>query len=82
MTGDAALAEDLAQDTFVKAFRSLGSFDPARRLSSWLLRIAHNTAIDAMRRQRLQVVPIETANRYDFYKDGLRTDEILARQRR
>lgn len=62
MTGDAALAEDLAQDTFVKAFRNLGTFDPARRLSSWLLRIAHNTAIDAMRRQRLQVVPIETAN--------------------
>jgi len=27
-------------------------------------------------------LPIETANRYDFYKDGLRTDEILARQRR
>jgi RNA polymerase sigma-70 factor, ECF subfamily len=61
MTGDAALAEDLAQDTFVKAFRNLGTFDPARRLSSWLLRIAHNTAIDAMRRQRLRVVPIETA---------------------
>lgn len=27
-------------------------------------------------------LPLETANRYDFYKDGLRTDEILARQRR
>jgi len=27
-------------------------------------------------------LPVETANRYDFYKDGLRTDEILARQRR
>src|SRR5688572_13401160 len=61
MTGDAALAEDLAQDTFLKAFRNLATFDPARRLSSWLLRIAQNTAIDAMRRQRLRVVPIETA---------------------
>jgi hypothetical protein len=27
-------------------------------------------------------LPLETANRYDFYKDGLRTDEIIARQRR
>jgi hypothetical protein len=27
-------------------------------------------------------LPLETANRYDFYKDGIRTDEILARQRR
>jgi len=50
MTGDRALAEDLAQDTFVKAFRSLAAFDTTRRLSSWLFRIAHNTAIDAMRR--------------------------------
>ncbi len=52
MTGDWALAEDLAQETFVKAFRSLAAFDTTRRLSSWLFRIAHNTAIDAMRRAR------------------------------
>ena len=52
MTGDWALAEDLAQETFVKAFRSLAAFDATRRLSSWLFRIAHNTAIDAMRRSR------------------------------
>ena len=53
MTGDRALAEDLAQETFVKAFRSLAAFDTTRRLSSWLFRIAHNTAIDAMRRAPL-----------------------------
>jgi len=52
MTRDPALAEDLAQETFVKAFRSLAAFDTTRRLSSWLFRIAHNTAIDAMRRAR------------------------------
>ena len=61
LTGDTGLAEDLAQETFVKAFRSLGAFDTARRLSSWLLRIAHNAGIDALRRQRLKTVPIETA---------------------
>ena len=60
MTGDRALAEDLAQETFVKAFRSLAAFDTTRRLSSWLFRIAHNTAIDAMRRSRPAQVPIET----------------------
>jgi len=52
ITGDRALAEDLAQETFVKAFRNLAAFDTTRRLSSWLFRIAHNTAIDAMRRSR------------------------------
>ena len=61
LTGDAALAEDLAQEAFVKAFRNLQTFDPARRLSSWLLRIAHNAGIDALRRQRLKTVSIETA---------------------
>ena len=49
-TGDRTLAEDLAQETFVKAFRNLAAFDTTRRLSSWLFRIAHNTAIDALRR--------------------------------
>src|SRR5439155_19721199 len=47
-----ALAEDLAQETFVKAFRSLAAFDTTRPFSSWLFRIAHNTAIDTMRRSR------------------------------
>jgi RNA polymerase sigma-70 factor (ECF subfamily) len=56
MTKDRALAEDLAQETFVKAFRSLAAFDTTRRLSSWLFRIAHNTALDALRRSRSPVL--------------------------
>ena len=59
MTGDPALAEDLAQETFVKAFRSLAGFDVTRRLSSWLFRIAHNTAIDVLRRTRPPLVPLD-----------------------
>ena len=58
IVGDPALAEDLAQDTFVKAFRNLSAFDPTRRLSSWLFRIAHNTAIDALRRAKPPLVPL------------------------
>ena len=52
ITGDHAQAEDIAQDAFVKAFRNLAAFDTTRRLSSWLFRIAHNTAMDALRRTR------------------------------
>ncbi len=59
IVGNPALAEDLAQDTFIKAFRNLAAFDPTRRLSSWLFRIAHNTAIDALRRARPAVVPLD-----------------------
>ena len=62
ITGDRARAEDLAQDTFVKAFRNLAAFDTTRRFSSWLFRIAHNTAIDAMRRSNRPLESID-ANR-------------------
>jgi RNA polymerase sigma-70 factor, ECF subfamily len=60
LTGDRALAEDLAQETFIKAIRSLAAFDVTRRLSSWILRIAHNTGIDALRRRRIDSVSLDT----------------------
>lgn len=44
-------AEDLAQETFLKAYRALGRFDPQRKFSSWLFKIAHNSALDALRRE-------------------------------
>jgi RNA polymerase sigma-70 factor, ECF subfamily len=50
---DPALAEDLTQDTFVKMFKGLGQFDASLRFSSWLFRIAHNTAVDSLRQRRL-----------------------------
>ena len=62
ITGDRTQAEDLAQETFVKAFRNLAAFDTTRRLSSWLFRIAHNTAIDAMRRSRPRAASIDATS--------------------
>lgn len=46
---DPAAAEDAAQETFVKAFRGLSSYNPAYSFSSWLFRIAHNACMDALR---------------------------------
>jgi RNA polymerase sigma-70 factor (ECF subfamily) len=51
MVHRAELAEDLAQETFVKAWKALGRFDPERKFSSWLFKIAHNSALDALRRR-------------------------------
>ncbi|HMK07488.1 MAG TPA: RNA polymerase sigma factor [Anaerolineales bacterium] len=42
--GDAAEAEDVAQETFMRAFRSFSRFDRKRPLRPWLLRIARNVA--------------------------------------
>jgi RNA polymerase sigma-70 factor (ECF subfamily) len=59
MVRDAATAEDLTQETFLKAYRAIGSYDPRWKLGSWLLKIAHNTTIDHLRRQRLDTRPLE-----------------------
>ena len=56
-------AEDLAQEVFLKAFRALGSFDQRRKFSSWLFKIAHNTAIDQLRRKELSTVTLESPDR-------------------
>ena len=50
---DQSAAEDLAQETFLKLFRALGRYDPRLPFSSWLFRIAHNTAVDHLRQRRL-----------------------------
>jgi len=63
MIRDSSQAEDLAQEVFLKAFRALGSFDQSRKFSSWLFKIAHNTAIDQLRRRELATVPLETPDR-------------------
>jgi RNA polymerase sigma-70 factor (ECF subfamily) len=58
MIGDREQAEDLAQESFVKAFNNLDSYKPNYRFSSWLFKIANNHAIDYLRRARLATVSI------------------------
>jgi RNA polymerase sigma-70 factor, ECF subfamily len=48
-------AEDIAQEVFIKVYRSLDRFRQDAQLSSWLYRIAMNACIDHRRRQRLAV---------------------------
>lgn len=53
-----ALAEDVAQETFLRAWRALGDFRGDAKVRSWLYRIAHNLSINAVTRAR--EVPTET----------------------
>jgi len=50
--GDAGLAEDATQQTFVQAWRAADSYDPTRALGPWLASIARRAAIDVYRRTR------------------------------
>jgi RNA polymerase sigma-70 factor, ECF subfamily len=50
---DGTTAEDLTQEVFVRLWRSAASFDVSRgRLRTWLLRIAHNLALNEVRRRQ------------------------------
>jgi RNA polymerase sigma-70 factor (ECF subfamily) len=52
VVGDPALAEEVAQDVFIKAFKSLEEFRGDARFGTWLYRIAWTTAISALRREK------------------------------
>jgi RNA polymerase sigma-70 factor (ECF subfamily) len=44
-------AQDVVQDVFVKAYENIRSFDPARRFSPWIYRIAHNEFVNALKKK-------------------------------
>jgi RNA polymerase sigma-70 factor (ECF subfamily) len=51
-------AEDILQETFLKAYRHLGSFDGRSKLSTWLYRIATNEALMLIRKRKAEEVSI------------------------
>jgi len=61
MVRDRELAEDLAQDTFVRAFDRLAQYDPGYKFSSWLFKVGHNLTVDHIRRRELDTVSIHGA---------------------
>ena len=52
-------AEEVAQDTFMKAFNALGSFKREAKFSTWLYRIAYNAAISKGRKKRHEFLAID-----------------------
>lgn len=59
LCGDAAEADDIAQDALVNAYVASGSFRGAARFSTWLFRIAYNCFIDRLRSRRIQTSPLD-----------------------
>lgn len=61
MVRDRELAEDLAQEAFVRTLNNLDRFDPSYKFSSWLFKIAHNLTVDHLRKRELKTVSIHGA---------------------
>jgi len=59
MVQDRALAEDLAQEAFVRAFERLSTYDQNRRFASWFFQILHNVTIDHLRHKRPAIVSLD-----------------------
>ena len=66
-TGDAD-AEDLVQDTFVRAYQNLSRYQPPRRFNTWLYTIAYRLAVSRHRKQRAR--PTATSASLDHVQSG------------
>ena len=71
-------AHDLTQEIFVKVYLALDRYDPKYQFSTWLFRIAQNSAIDAIRKKSISEVPIartgddeDGSREREFADDGI-----------
>lgn len=69
MVHQSHLAEDLTQDTFIKAIQSLkrGQYSDDNKFGSWLIRIAHNIVIDHFRRSKQRQELLSSNYDYDLF---------------
>ncbi len=81
--GDAQAAEDLVQETYLRAWKYFESFDPATNCRAWLFRILRNVWIDRWRKVRLEIpLPDEGGMGLEPYYDwerGLLENEYSER---
>ena len=50
--GNADAANDIVQDVFIKVWKNISKFDPQKNFKTWLLTIAKNTALDAIKKKK------------------------------
>ena len=68
MLGDYESSLDVTQEVFIKVYNSLHRYSSDYKFSTWLYRIAHNAAIDHMRRNSVSPQSIETENADGTYQ--------------
>lgn len=76
LTGDPSRAEDLVQETMLKAYRAWAQFRPGTNARAWLLTILRNTFINEYRRQKREpvAVDLEAVEPYAINRDAEQAD--------
>jgi len=59
MLGNSVEAENAAQETFIRMYTKLDTYDPERKFSSWLLAIASHYCVDLLRRRRMNYLSLD-----------------------
>ncbi|MGH2719171.1 MAG: sigma-70 family RNA polymerase sigma factor [Actinomycetota bacterium] len=81
MTRNQADAEDLVQETFLRAFRSWDRFEPGTNLKAWLFKIMTNLFISSYRQRRREPLTVSTddTEEFDLYRNLVDTDGSISR---
>lgn len=82
---DSFVAEDLTQDSFVKAWRNMKSFDAKKSFKTWIFTIAKNTAYDYLRKKKSLPFSFfkkneEESGLEEIKEEGILPDEILEKE--
>lgn len=80
MLDDPQEAEDAAQETFLRAYQNLESYNPNRKFINWLLAIASNHCVDRLRKRRLTLVPLDAVRFWDPPTSGSGAPEPVVAQ--
>ena len=82
MLNDYDAALDVTQEVFIKVYNSLERYSSDYKFSTWLYRIAHNAAIDHMRRNSANLQSLETENEDGAYQIQLESPLLSPEQER
>ncbi len=76
LINDEHMASDAVQESFIKAYINLRSFDLSKKFSSWMYRIVHNEAMNIVGKQK-QYMPLDTA--LDIH-DDIDIEDVLVKK--
>ena len=82
MVRDAQRAEDVTQETFIRAYEHLGGFRGASAFATWLYRIAYNRAVGECRRRAYDRIDAESCAVAEESSAGRFDEETVVRMRR